>query len=103
MPKEWAFHFAAFDGVDTAVFSTKNGAEEAHQEMLAQEGLVFVSKVMPLVPGETHWVVHIRRKDGRMQSFGFESRFEAMQFKNKMREVEIVELVSSPVEAELKD
>lgn len=103
MAKErWSFHIVADDGAATFGFPTRKSAEEARQEMVDQDMARWFSSVMQMVPGMTHWVIHIRRKDGQMQSFGFESQIEAMKFHKAVRKAENVELVSFPAQAELK-
>lgn len=103
MAKErWSFHVVADDGAATFGFPSKRTADSARQEMIDQEMARWISNVMRMVPGQTHWVVHIKRNDGQMQSFGFESQIEAMKFNKAIRHAENVALVSMPTQAQLK-
>lgn len=99
--KDLAFHIVAADGADTFGFSTKKTAEDAREEMREKMG-VWASSVIRMIPGTEHWVVHVRWKNGRMQSFGFDSQVEAMKFQKEVRTTGEAELVSMPTKAELR-
>jgi len=99
--KDRAFHIVAADGAETFGFSTKKAAEDARDEMVQKMG-VWASSVTRMVPGTEHWVVHIRWKNGRMQSFGFESQVEAMKFHKEVFKTKEAEMVSMPTKAQLR-
>lgn len=102
MPRnDWAFHVVAADGAETFGFATKKAAEGARAEMVEKMG-VWASSLIRMVPGTEHWVVHVRWKTGRMQSFGFESQVEAMKFHKEVFATKVAELVSMPTKAELR-
>lgn len=99
---EWAIHVVAYNGMDTFGFRTRKAAEDTRREILDQGGGVWVSSVIQMIPGEEHWVVHVRMQDGRMRSFGFKKRPEAMTFHKAVRKVEEgVDVISFPTKQEL--
>lgn len=96
--EEWAFHVVYPDGVETYRFDNKKEAEASLEEIRdhhSREWLM-IAGFMKMVPGDKHWVVHVRFKD-KVKSFGFDSRVEAVKFKTLvLREVEGVQGASFP-------
>jgi hypothetical protein len=100
--KTWAVHIAAHDGMDSFGFSSKEDAEGFRKD--AKGGVEFASTVIPLVSGKNYWVVHVRMADGKMKSFGFKDRAEALKFhKALFKGVSGFDVASFPTRAQLTD
>lgn len=100
--KTWAVHVIADNGQDSFGFRTPQDAEGFRKDVGRTPW--FVSSVILLVPGERYWVVHVRNSDGRMQSFGFDTKKEATKFhKAILRSHAPIDCVSMPQTAELSE
>lgn len=100
----WAVHVIAADGQESFGFRTADDAKGFQKDVSGEGRLDFVSSVIRLVPGETYWVVHVRNSNGKMQSFGFDTKKEATKFHKAILKSEApIDCVSMPAMAELND